>query len=159
MAVTKPHAESAKTIADPSPLSPCACFNARSAARAITDLYDHTLEPAGLRITQFAILTAIDVRGHSNMHRLAADLGLDASTLTRTLSPLETSGWVVSASGRDRRARRLELSKAGRGKLKQCRRLWTTAQRKLEDTIGSERFQRMIGDLGIVTRELRDETT
>ncbi len=116
------------------------------------------LDPAGLRITQFAILTAIAVRGRSNMHRLAADLGLDASTLTRTLVPLEKSGWVVSGPGRDRRARRLELSEAGNAKLKQCRRLWHSAQHKLEDTIGSERFARMIADLGTVTRALRDDT-
>ena len=37
----------------------CAAFNFRRTARAVSRLYDHGLEPSGLRATQFAILTAI----------------------------------------------------------------------------------------------------
>lgn len=92
------------------------------------------------------------------MHALAGDLGLDASTMTRTLVPLEASEWVVSSLGRDRRARKLELSVAGNAKLKQCRRLWQSAQHNLEDKIGSGRFARMIVDLEVVTKVLRDDT-
>ncbi|MEW6300271.1 MAG: hypothetical protein AB1671_21465 [Thermodesulfobacteriota bacterium] len=46
----------------------CACFNLRKAARAVTQLYEEVLRPTGLRVTQFALLSARQ-RGHSNRSR------------------------------------------------------------------------------------------
>ena len=48
----------------------CACFNVRSAARAVTQFYDEELEDTGLRITQFAILAVIRGAGSIPMQQL-----------------------------------------------------------------------------------------
>ena len=84
-------------------LSACACFNARNAARAITDLYDEALAPSGLRLSQFAILAAIRQRHLATMQELAIELGLDPSTMTRTLRPLEEQSLVHTQPGGDKR--------------------------------------------------------
>jgi DNA-binding MarR family transcriptional regulator len=136
-------------------LSACACFNVRTAARAITDLYDRTLEPSGLRINQFAILASIFTSGGPTMQELAAGLDVDPSTMTRTLKPLETDGLVEIRSGSDRRAKELALTAKGKKKLAECHELWGDAQEALRSSVGGDRFDRLLADLGSVTRVLR----
>jgi len=49
----------------------CACFNFRKASRAVTQLFDNTLQPGGLRSTQFVILVAVSVEGTARLPELA----------------------------------------------------------------------------------------
>ena len=49
----------------------CACGNIRQAARAVTQLFDEALRPAGLRATQFGILGATMVMGPLTVTKLA----------------------------------------------------------------------------------------
>lgn len=137
--------------------TPCACFRSRNVARAITGLYDETLSDSGLRTTQLAILVAIRAHGAVNMQQLAAELGLDPSTMTRTLAPMEREGFVASQPGEDRRVRELALTPKGHRKLAEGGRLWASAQKKLRDKIGSERFDRMIEDMGEILVALREQ--
>jgi DNA-binding MarR family transcriptional regulator len=135
----------------------CACFNARQAARAITALYDEVLEPTGLKITQFAILAAIHADADKTMQSLAADLGLDPSTMTRTLRPLLDDGLVEALAGeQDRRIKRLALTRAGRRKLGDGFGKWQQAQAQLSERLGSNVFDRLVGDLSAVNRALRE---
>jgi DNA-binding MarR family transcriptional regulator len=143
---------------EPSPassLSICACFQARSAARAITDAYDRTLEPSGIRLTQVAILGAVHARTKITMQELASQLGLDPSTMTRTLRPLEDGGWIRVCQCGDKRAKQLELTPSGRAKLRECGTLWERAQRELRETLGAKMFDRLVTDLTKVNQVLR----
>jgi DNA-binding MarR family transcriptional regulator len=142
-------------IAGKPELSACACFNARTAARVITDFYDRTLEASGLKLSQFAILVAVGQRCGATMQELAADLGLDPSTMTRTLRPLEDSGLVRTIPGGDKRAKTLELTADGHSVLERALELWRQAQQALRSKIGDEVFDRLNGDLAAVTRALR----
>jgi DNA-binding MarR family transcriptional regulator len=137
------------------PLATCACFNARSAARVISDLYDRTLAPTGLKLSQFAILATIRQRHRATMQELAAELGLDPSTMTRTLRPLEEAGLVRTQPGGDRRAKALELTPEGDGALTRAFERWSEAQRTLRQRIGDEVFERLSSDLAAVTQALR----
>lgn len=140
-------------------LTPCACFRARSVARAITGLYDETLDGSGLRTTQLAILAAIRTHGAVSMQALAAELGIDPSTMTRTLAPMEREGYVASDTGEDRRVRELVLTAKGHRKLTEAGRLWARAQHTLREKIGAERFDRFLEDMGEVLAALRDQST
>ena len=144
-------------------LAPCACFNARSAARAVTSLYDRTLEPTGLKITQFAILAVIRMHGAVTMQQLAAELGLDPSTMSRTLRPLESQDLVRTEPGTDRRVKELVLTGPGQRQFRECHRLWQQAQDRLQELIGDEVFERLVGDLATVTSRIggdgEDEST
>jgi len=124
-------------------------------ARAITALYDQVLEPCGLRVSQFAILTSIRMHGAMTMQELAGELGLDPSTMTRTLQPLQRDGYVTAEQGEDRRVRELALTPRGHRKLGEAFDLWTKAQDDLRDKIGADRFERLVGDMGAVVSALR----
>ncbi|HJX86773.1 MAG TPA: MarR family winged helix-turn-helix transcriptional regulator, partial [Gemmatimonadales bacterium] len=67
----------------------CACFNVRKAARALTAFYDQVMAPTGLRATQGTLLVALARAGDIPVTRLAGILGMDRTTLTRNLEPLE----------------------------------------------------------------------
>ncbi len=143
-------------MASPDILTPCACFRARSVARAITGLYDETLDDSGLRTTQLAILAAIRTHGSVSMQALAAELGVDPSTMTRTLAPMERDGFVASEPGEDRRVRELALTPKGHRKFAEAGRLLVVAQDRLREKIGSERFERLLADMAEVLAVLRE---
>ncbi|MDG2307886.1 MAG: MarR family winged helix-turn-helix transcriptional regulator [Candidatus Binatia bacterium] len=133
----------------------CVCFNARSAARAITYLYDETLAPSGLRINQFATLAAIHQRHGGSMQTIAADLGLDPSTMTRVLRPLVEDGLVSAEPGENRRAKQLALTDLGQEKLRSTHALWQQAQDDLREKLDPGVFERLVGDLAKLHEALR----
>jgi len=139
-------------------LAPCACFNARSAARAVTSLYDKALAPTGLKITQFAILAVIRMHGAVTMQQLAAELGLDPSTMSRTLRPLENQELVRTEPGADRRVKELVLTRPGQRRFRECHQLWQQAQDQLRELIGNEVFDRLVGDLATVTDRVAEQS-
>jgi len=138
-------------------LKDCACFNARTAARAITELYDDALARSGLRINQFAILAAIHGQHGCSMQALAGELGLDPSTMTRVLRPLEESGLVAVGPGENRRAKQLTLTDRGRRKLHDGQGLWANAQDDLRERLGTEIFDRLLDDLASLHEALRKQ--
>jgi DNA-binding MarR family transcriptional regulator len=121
------------------PTVSCNCLAMRQAARQITQMYDVELAAAGLRTTQYSVLTMLDRLGPSSVHDLADALVLDRSTLGHNLRPLERDGLVRLATDRgDRRTRRLELTASGKAKLDEARPLWRVAQARFEASYGKE---------------------
>ena len=135
-------------------LTVCACFNARTAARRITTLYDSHMAPCGLRTSQFAILVAVSQADGPTMQDVAAELGVDPSTMTRTLAALVKAGLVSSEHGADRRRKQLSVTGVGRQRMREAGRLWESAQDELRDKLGPARFDRIIEDLALVDRAL-----
>ena len=123
----------AMNLSDP---ANCLCFNLRKAARALTQTYDAALKPAGITAPQFTLLTALEKQGPVSLSDLAAALGMDRTTLTRNLKPLQRDGLVASAEGDDRRVRLLTLTAAGRARLRDAGPLWRAVQSKVADTFG-----------------------
>ena len=123
------------------PNLPCACATIRRAARAVTRLYDDELRACGLRATQYAILQALERLSPVMQSRLGRVLGLDSTTLTRTLRPLEEQGLIFSAAGDDRRERHLQLSPEGGRRLSMARAHWETAEMRLRDAVGEDRWK------------------
>src|SRR5215475_8470111 len=81
----------------------CACFNLRKASRTVTQLFDQILAPCGLRSTQLTILLAAKVLGPCGLARLARELVMDRSTITRNLLPLVKAGYL-KVTGRNGRS-------------------------------------------------------
>lgn len=133
-------------------LSLCACGQVRMAARAVTQLYDEALRPAGMRVTQFGILAAVRWRGPLTLTSLAELTQTDRTTLTRNLRPLSRQGWVQIVPGADRREREISLTPQGRDALRAARPYWEHAQRTMAEALGPERLSRLMDDLGQATR-------
>jgi DNA-binding MarR family transcriptional regulator len=109
----------------------CACKNLRRSARAVTRLYDETLRPSGLRITQFTLLIAVAIGEPVPITRLADALSLDRTTLGRDLKPLTDRGLVEIRAGDDRRTRVVRLTGQGRDALGRAYPLWQSAQARI----------------------------
>jgi DNA-binding MarR family transcriptional regulator len=91
----------------------CSCFAVRRAARLITQHYERHLKPAGLRATQFTLLTVLAIAGPLPLSRIAHRLGTERTTLTRNLRPLIARGYVAVERGADRRVQILAITPQG----------------------------------------------
>lgn len=107
----------------------CACFAVRRAARVITQHYDRSLRPSGLRATQFTLLTMLALGGPLPLSRVADRLGMQRTTLTRNLHPLLTKGLVAVRHGDDRRVRTILITAKGRRAAVAALPQWRRAQR------------------------------
>lgn len=125
----------------------CACFNTRRAARAVTQLYDHALAPSGLRATQFTLLVALARAGAVPFTRLAEVLGMDRTTLTRNIAPLERDGLLAMRPGPDRRVKLLALTERGRRTLGEAVPLWEGAQHRIVQGLGAGRWDALRRDM------------
>ena len=106
------------------------------AARAVTRAYDEMLRPTGLRATQLSVLVAVATGQAASIAALAEVLGMDRSTLTRNLGPLEGEGLVRLGDEGWRRSRSLEITRKGQARLQEALPLWKKAQEMLKSSIG-----------------------
>jgi DNA-binding MarR family transcriptional regulator len=120
------------------PLLVCTCANLRRASRAVTQLYEQELRPTKLRITQLTILKALSTVPDARQGGLAYAMGLDPTTLTRTLSLLRRQGYIAIQRGRDRRERILSLTGKGKAKVEQLTPHWDRAQKRVREAMGKE---------------------
>src|SRR5881296_1607673 len=123
---------------DRAALSPCVCNTLRMVTRVVTQLYDDCLRPSGLRVTQFSILAAIARLGEASLKQLEDELAIDQTTLTRSLSLLESGGVIERASHLDRRIKAMRLTSKGRRAVEVARPLWAQAQGKVLRELGTK---------------------
>jgi DNA-binding MarR family transcriptional regulator len=117
-------------------LDRCLCKRTRAAARAITRLYDEELRSTGFRPSQLEVLVTVAAKSELSISALAEELGMDRTTLTRNLRPLEKRGLVtLSAEGRHR-ARLVRLSSHGESALAGVVDHWERAQAAMERSLG-----------------------
>lgn len=128
----------------------CACFNLRKASRVITQLFDQSIQPGGLRGTQFSILAVLSFAGPQTVTRLSELLLMDRTTLTRNLKPLERQGLIKLKHGKDRRVRTATITQKGLKTFEKAIPLWEGAQNQVIQKLGKERFNSFIRDLSEV---------
>lgn len=115
----------------------CICLRFRKAARRVSQIYDHHLEPYGVTITQYGLLGQLKAHEGIGIGAMATLLVMDPTTLTRNLRPLERQGLITFVQdGQDRRQRNLFLTDAGRETLKRARPGWEAAQRAIAGVLG-----------------------
>lgn len=135
--------------------SSCACFAVRKMTRAVTQLYDHHLSEAGLRITQFTLMNAISGFGQVPVYVLAEELVMDRTTLTRNLKPLIKAGLVASvADQKDARVRNLSLTPEGSERLKLATPYWERAQAEFVEKVGENSWAEVSQGISLIDRAL-----
>jgi DNA-binding MarR family transcriptional regulator len=133
----------------PEAVSPaCACGRLRRATRALTQLYDDAMAPAGLRVTQFSLLRTLAREGTSRISDLALRLLLDRTALSRNLDPLVERGYVDIARGDDARTREAAMTKKGAAVLRAATPYWERAQKDVAARLGREKLDALIEVLG-----------
>ena len=125
----------------------CASLNFRRTARAVTRLYDLALQASGIRSTQFAILVGIAKKQPISIGALADMLGLDSTTLTRSLRLLEKEGLIGVSKRAEKRQRFLSVTDKGEQALARSVPAWRAAQERFVSTIGSEYWVELRSEL------------
>lgn len=125
----------------------CAGFNLRKASRAVGQFYDEILRPAGIRGTQYSLLVAIKLNGPVLVTKLAEDVVMDRTTLTRNLEILGKQGLVNVSSGDDRRTRMVTISKQGLAVLTEAYPLWEQAQAKIRENMSPDHLAELLAGL------------
>jgi DNA-binding MarR family transcriptional regulator len=116
----------------------CFCLNLKRAARAVARRYDEALQSVELTNGQFSTLMTIKGLQPISMQRLAEMLGMDRTTLTATLKPLQRRALVsIHADSADARSRNLKLTDAGSKLLQQAVPLWSKVQQAVGREVGS----------------------
>src|SRR5262249_12367964 len=122
------------------------------AARGVTRLYDDILRAVGLRATQLAVLVAVGNEDVVSITALAKFMGMDRSTLTRNLAPLEREGLIRVGNEGWRRSRTVEITSKGRSRLREALPFWEKAQHTLRQKLGSQRWPGIMADLDALIR-------
>ncbi len=134
----------------------CACFNLRRASRAVTRLFDEVLGRGGLRSTQFVALAAIRASGIPSLPKLSRALGVDRSTLTRSLQPMIKLGLVEIDVRPPAKTAVARLTPKGEGVLTRCVPLWQEAQERFEAKVGAAQWHALLGGIAEVSTSAVD---
>jgi DNA-binding MarR family transcriptional regulator len=114
----------------------CSCFAARRAARTITQHYERHLKPSGLRVGQFTVLALLAAMGEQPLTRLAEQLAMERTTLTRNLAALLERGLVTESPTADGRVRLLAITRRGTAAARAALPRWREAQRSIARQLG-----------------------
>ncbi len=133
-----PNATTASTASATTPQG-CTNFKLRQLLRRVGQHYDLALARAGLKTTQYSLLSHVQKLGPLQPGVLARAMTMDASTLTRNLQPLVKAGWLVLGAGADGRSRQVAITAAGSAKRAEARAHWLAAQLALNERLGVDR--------------------
>lgn len=111
----------------------CLCLAAQRAARSLARRFDEALRPAGITSGQFSLLTSLNRPEPPSVGEVAQVLGMDRTTLTANLKPLERRGLVeMLVDPADRRSRLIKLTEAGLQALDLATPIWVRAHAETE---------------------------
>jgi len=133
-------------------ISECACLKVRTASRAVTRFYDDAFRPVGLRATQLSVLVAVAASDAVSIASLSRMLGMDRSTLTRNLRPLEGKGLVALGAEGHHRSRTLSVTSKGDQLVRKALPLWEKTQEKLRETLKKPHWTNLCAELDHVIK-------
>jgi DNA-binding MarR family transcriptional regulator len=114
----------------------CTGWNVRLAARRITQFLEQRMEGTGVSFAQFGLMAEIASAADDTITALATRMGLDQSTLSRTLRTLETDGLVeIAVAEGDQRRRLVWLTEKGARQLEAALVSWRRADAELNELI------------------------
>ena len=127
------------------PVKPQGCTNLklRQLMRRVAAHYDAEVGRAGLKGTQYSLLSYVVKLGPIRPADLAAEMRISPSTLTRNLRPLVDAGLVEISPGADARSRLVSVTPAGREKRQEAQRRWRVAQEGINAMLGPRRVAQL----------------
>lgn len=125
-------------------LENCAGWNLRLASRRVTQFLERRLGDAGLSFAQFGLMAEIASAPDDTLAALAGRMGLDQSTLSRTLRTLESDGLVeIAVVESDLRKRMVWLTESGARRLEAALLLWRQAHADLAKVLSTDLVLRL----------------
>lgn len=124
--------------ASPAPRG-CTNFKLRQLMRRVTQHYDAEVSAAGLKTTQYSLLSHVLHLEPVRPVDLAAAMQMTPSTLSRNLQVLIEAGWLTMEPGEDARSRWVRITPEGRAKREEGQACWKRAQLGLNAQLGPAR--------------------
>lgn len=122
----------------------CLCLHVQRAARSLARRFDEALRPLGLTSGQFSLLIALNRPESAAMGSVARLLGMDRTTLTAALKPLQRRGLVAAGTdAADRRSRLLKLTRAGRALLEKAVPVWQRTHAEIDRALAGHTPDRL----------------
>lgn len=127
----------------------CVARRLRQVNRTVTRLYDEALRPHGLTVNQLNILAVIISEKQIRPGQLGQALGMEKSTVSRTIDRMVGKGWLKVAPGKDSRTQLLTVTAKGNQLLLAVTPVWDTLQAGILTT-GENNILNMltVGDMG-----------
>jgi DNA-binding MarR family transcriptional regulator len=125
----------------------CAALYSRVFSRLVTRHYNHHLSDTGLRITQFSILNAIKLSPPNSINELAELLGMERTSLQRTVEKLITKGFLQSQPTGHKRSLGLSLTPEGEDIYLQALARWEEAHDEFTNMVGADDWSETVGKL------------
>ena len=113
----------------------CLGYRTRRLARIVTRVYNDSLRPLGLNITEMNLLAAIAAQGSVQPARLGRAMALEKSTLSRNSSRLVERGWVEVRDHPDGRGVLLAVTARGNEMLLRAVPVWKQAQQQAQSLV------------------------
>lgn len=125
-------------------LESCAGWNVRLAARRITQFLEDRLQGSDVSLAQFGLMAEIAAAADDTITALAARMGLDQSTLSRTLRTLEAEGLVeIAVADSDQRRKLVWLTETGARRLESALAAWRQAHAELGKVVSVGNVHRL----------------
>jgi DNA-binding MarR family transcriptional regulator len=126
----------------------------RRTSNLITRVYNSYFKLVGLEATQFCILCAIAGSKAQSTTELADVLGIEKSTLKRSLDRMVLTGMIVPTQGEGRRIMH-RLTSLGGQKLDAALPLWHQVQDEMEELLPPSKADEIRSDLRLLLRRAR----
>ncbi|HEY7991566.1 MAG TPA: MarR family transcriptional regulator [Stellaceae bacterium] len=126
----------------------CICANLRRTTRAVARHYQQHFRGTGLVGTQFSMLVALARGGPMPIGRMAEKLGVERTTLSRNLQPLEKKGWIRFSDSDDARTRMVEITNKGRETARAALPAWRKAQSSVAPKLKALRLAELLASAG-----------
>lgn len=124
--------------------SPCFCINLRRAAGAVSDFYDRALSEAQLTTSQFSLMRNLRRLQPCTVTALAKEMGLERTTLVRTMKPLSERGLIADLAEAKSRNSLLSLTEDGIAVMSRAAELWEGAQSSVRAHMGEEKMSDLL---------------
>ena len=114
----------------------CLCLHVQRAARALARRFDDALRPIALTNGQFSLMMSLNRPEPPDMGAVASLLGMDRTTLTAALKPLQRRRLLtITVNPADRRGRIMTLTAKGRGLLARAVPVWRRTHLAVESLL------------------------
>lgn len=139
----------------------CTNFKLRQLLRRVSRLYDAELARAGLKGTQYSLLSHLAGMSPISPGELARRMEMDPSTLTRNVRLLIEQAWVERLPGPDTRSHLLAITASGLAKHAEAKAHWKRAQLSLNAQLGGPQVATLhaLIDAALASLHESDETT
>ena len=116
----------------------CLATRVRQLSRIITRVYDDSMRPLGITMSQYTLLTQMAQQDGITAVEIGTDLDIEKSTLSRNLKRLLALGHLTMDPPAGRRGRGLHLTPKGQDVIQRGYPVWREAQSRVVRVMGAE---------------------